>query len=142
MSKTPEELAEEYMDQDKIACAAINHDAEDLVEAAFLAGYKAAQAEIEAYKDGAKDVVKKFKELIAAKDQVADTSKVMPQWISVKDRLPKADDFCLVNTEFDCIRIAQYGWESWRFNDAYSSSEHPKSYVTHWMPLPKPPESK
>jgi len=61
-------------------------------------------------------------------------------WISVKVRLPKTDDFCLVNTEFDCIRIAQYGWESWRFNDAYSSSEHPKSYVTHWMPLPKPPK--
>jgi hypothetical protein len=63
-----------------------------------------------------------------------------PQWISVKDRLPEEDDFCLVNTEFDRITIAQYGWESWRFNDAYSSSEHPKSYVTHWMPLPQPPK--
>lgn len=41
--KTPEELAEEYMNQDKVACAAINHDAEDLVEAAFLAGYQAAK---------------------------------------------------------------------------------------------------
>lgn len=41
--KTPEEMAEEYMNQDKVACDAINHDAEDLVEAAFIAGYEAAQ---------------------------------------------------------------------------------------------------
>jgi flagellar biosynthesis/type III secretory pathway protein FliH len=43
MSKTPEELAEEYMskDNDKVACAAINHAAEHLVKAAFLAGYQA-----------------------------------------------------------------------------------------------------
>jgi hypothetical protein len=43
MSKTPEEMAEEYLDQDKVACDAINHAAEDLVKDAFLAGYKAAQ---------------------------------------------------------------------------------------------------
>jgi hypothetical protein len=41
--KTPEEMAEEYMNEDKVACAAINHAAEHLVEAAFIAGYKAAQ---------------------------------------------------------------------------------------------------
>ena len=43
--KTPEELAEEYMSKnnDKVACAAINHAAEHLVEAAFIAGYEAAQ---------------------------------------------------------------------------------------------------
>jgi len=49
--KTPEELAEEYMDQDKVACAAINHDAEDLVEAAFLAGYQAAAPQWISVKD-------------------------------------------------------------------------------------------
>lgn len=41
--KTPEEMAEEYLDQDKVACDAIDHDAEDLVKDAFLAGYKAAE---------------------------------------------------------------------------------------------------
>lgn len=39
--KTPEQMAEEYLDQDKVACDAINHAAEDLVRAAFLAGYDA-----------------------------------------------------------------------------------------------------
>lgn len=48
--KTPEELAEEYLDQDKVASAAINRDAEDLVKDAFIAGYKAAKDE-EATKD-------------------------------------------------------------------------------------------
>ncbi len=76
----------------------------------------------------------------AAEELLTIVGKKTSQWISVKDRMPKADDFCLVNTEFDRVRIAQYGWESWRFNDAYSSSEHPKSYVTHWMPLPQPPK--
>lgn len=55
MTKTPEQLAasqlaEEYCNQDEVACAAINHDAEDLVKDAFIAGYKAAKEE-EATKD-------------------------------------------------------------------------------------------
>ena len=41
--KTPEEMAEKYLDQDKVASAAINRDAEDLVKDAFIDGYKAAQ---------------------------------------------------------------------------------------------------
>ena len=43
--KTPEQMAEEYLDQDKVVSAAINRDAEDLVKDAFLAGYKAAKDE-------------------------------------------------------------------------------------------------
>ena len=39
--KTPEEMAEEYSDQDKVACDAINHAAEHLIKDAFLAGYQA-----------------------------------------------------------------------------------------------------
>jgi hypothetical protein len=39
--KTPEKMAEEYCNQDKVACDAINHAAEYLVKDAFLAGYKA-----------------------------------------------------------------------------------------------------
>jgi predicted metal-dependent TIM-barrel fold hydrolase len=41
MSKTLEEIAEEYLNRDDIIIDAINHDAEDLVKLAFLAGYKA-----------------------------------------------------------------------------------------------------
>jgi len=62
-----------------------------------------------------------------------------PQWISVKDRLPERGDFVLVNTEFGRITVAKKGWESWVFNDFYKTSYERISYVTHWMPLPKPP---
>jgi len=43
MIKTPEEMAKEYCEQEDVACAAINHAAEDLIKAGFVAGYKAAQ---------------------------------------------------------------------------------------------------
>jgi len=43
MNKTPEELAKQYAKQDEVVISAINHDAEDLVKAAFVAGYKAAK---------------------------------------------------------------------------------------------------
>ena len=64
----------------------------------------------------------------------------MSEWISITDKLPKRGDFCLVSTEFGRITIAEYGWEAWLFNDVYSTMQQPLSYVTHWMPLPKPPE--
>lgn len=48
MNKTPEELAAEYGDIPEIAISAINRDAEDLVQAAFIAGYKTAAQKYEA----------------------------------------------------------------------------------------------
>lgn len=44
--KTPEELAMEYLDQDEIACSAIDHAAEHLVKKAFLDGYQAAKHQL------------------------------------------------------------------------------------------------
>jgi hypothetical protein len=123
--KTPEELAEGYLDQDEVACSAIDHAAEHLVKKAFLDGYQAAKdkynakmQELEAnWKFCCEDKARLLKELAAAekaKDQLADTSKVicnttmqeiqavdtgelmpitnlpMPaKWISVKERLPE-----------------------------------------------------
>jgi hypothetical protein len=63
-----------------------------------------------------------------------------PQWISVKDRLPEMNDLCLVSTQFERVRIAQYRWESWLFDDGFSAVQQLLNYVTHWMPLPKPPK--
>jgi hypothetical protein len=55
----------------------------------------------------------------------------MSEWISVKDRLPEHGSTCLIVTtkKEEGISIA---W----FEKAYWS----KWDVTHWMPLPKPPE--
>ena len=59
------------------------------------------------------------------------------EWISVKDKLPEKDVRVLVYlktdrsyTKIDTDRLDDRGFVRW-FND-----------VTHWMPLPEPPETK
>lgn len=53
-------------------------------------------------------------------------------WISVKDRLPEKDEYvlCFCNIGDGFQAIFHYGKER-KFNG---------TAVTHWMPLPKPPE--
>lgn len=55
-----------------------------------------------------------------------------PQWISVKERHPHNGDYVLVYCNYIAkismaVALLDY-WEKWG--------------VTHWMPLPKPPEDK
>ena len=78
-------------------------------------------------------------------------------WISVKDRLPEAAGYeCLVcaaneNTNQTHVFTAHTGYGEpgwWTSNAHYMSrakspsdnSLHPALRVTHWMPLPEPPE--
>lgn len=64
----------------------------------------------------------------------------MSEWISVKDRLP--DEFgeylgLVDEFEFRGPEIVQFdedGFQRW-YNYEWN-----KSHVTHWMPLPEPPE--
>ena len=78
--------------------------------------------------------------IIPTKDQQADADKVMPQWISVKDRLPEHGVPVLV---FDTLAntIELMSWdkimEVFETDDAYFVQLNDAS---HWMPLPKPPE--
>ena len=56
------------------------------------------------------------------------------EWISVEDRLPtKSHERYLVYTELGIVDFDIYsaigGWQG-------------NSYVTHWMPLPQPPQMK
>jgi hypothetical protein len=84
-----------------------------------------------------------------AKDQLADSDKVMPQWISVKDRLPEEGQDVLV-------------WYHRSYNVAYLQKMKPVKLqppqfnnvemfewcfddfedfdVTYWHPLPAPPK--
>lgn len=58
------------------------------------------------------------------------------QWISVKDRLPEPGSYVLVFTNDYCDYTAHYDGYWW-----LSGEEPTLSYeVTHWMPLPAPPE--
>jgi hypothetical protein len=122
MSKTPEEMAEEYLDKnyelDPHFPADVQGDKlpdRQAARPAFLAGYKAAQ-----------------------------------QWISVKDRLPEEGvGWTMV---YGCILSrwsVQPGFydrqrEEWisRFINGYEDEEGYARLesVTHWMPLPAPPK--
>lgn len=68
-----------------------------------------------------------------------DLAALMPRWIPVTERLPEAGNHVLVYAGFfqpfnEVSYIDAEG--KWRF--AYDDTEVP--IVTHWMPLPTPPE--
>lgn len=70
----------------------------------------------------------------------------MSEWVSVKDRLPETDDMVLVLasgkpreniTLVDAFELAEYDPEGWSLE---TYPEWMDAKVTHWMPLPEPPE--
>lgn len=81
-------------------------------------------------------------------------SDVQPiQWISCKDNMPETlghglstmySDCCLVCDAFGWVGMAYYitdGQKSWwEFADAQNKNKIDWTEVTHWMPLPEPPE--
>lgn len=67
------------------------------------------------------------------------------EWISVKDRLPdKGQDVLAYRGDFNGDMMNTYtylGSENWEDDYGYrGSTEH--EGITHWMPLPEPPEMK
>jgi hypothetical protein len=59
------------------------------------------------------------------------------EWISVKERLPEDDKWVLV-TDGLGIGLAQYNLDQ---DDFFGYNERKvRGYITHWMPLPKPPK--
>ena len=127
MSKTPEEMAEEYLEQDKVVCAAINRDAEDLVKDAFIAGYKAAQQWI-SVKDRLPNVEKTSRSLrresscvlIVSYDNVY-VAHLCEDW---SDRKHFIFEACNCN-----CRVFDMEIDAWKLDQ-----------VTHWMPLPEAPK--
>jgi hypothetical protein len=55
-------------------------------------------------------------------------------WISIDDRLPKLGDRVLIFTS-QALEAVMYK------NGYFNRFGHDIDYATHWMPLPKPPES-
>ena len=59
-------------------------------------------------------------------------------WISVKDRLPeKNGDYLIYNTD----GIVWPYWYDKEYKEWYDSSGYLTESVTHWMPMPEPPET-
>ena len=75
----------------------------------------------------------------------------MTSWISVEDRLPDCGEIVLgalqhwdtKNYYYDVIEKVDEDDCSWRVWDIGYQSEVSHDYdITHWMPLPSPPEDK
>ncbi len=73
----------------------------------------------------------------------------MTEWISVKDRLPKRETEVLGYFKHGKIYVvAQCSWRDnicneWHFSPAsYDPDSAEFEELTHWMPLPNPPENK
>lgn len=110
--KTPEEMAEEYLDQDKVACDAIDHDAEDLVKDAFLAGYKAAQ------------------QWISVKDRLPREGQDCIFYVDFVDKWDSGSE----RINFQEIGV-------FNGKDRFDHRSHTDlDRVTHWQPLPEPPK--
>ena len=72
-----------------------------------------------------------------ANQHVSNTSNALGGWNSVEERLPEPDTDVLTRRStgmgVECYHKEAGGYWSW---DEYSG----KWRVTHWMPLPEPPE--
>ena len=65
----------------------------------------------------------------------------MSKWISIKNRLPREGKEVLVYVVHTLADGTKYGEIEKDFiSDAAKYFYHYYPYVTHWMPLPKPPK--
>ncbi len=60
------------------------------------------------------------------------------QWISVEDKLPKKGTWCLVFSP-RYYQVAEYT-ENEKWAHAYGCNAWNVAEVTHWLPIPKPPQ--
>lgn len=63
-------------------------------------------------------------------------------WVSVKDRLPEDNTLVLALVQYE---VGWYRIFAWRDKKGWASSQEEFSeqdgdFVTHWMPVPDPPE--
>lgn len=82
---------------------------------------------------------------------VAQDTNVLGKWVSVKDRLPEKDGEYLVYIDWRYCQLASFTTNKPKeftfINAGYGWYDYDSDYgfyevrrVTHWMPLPEPPE--
>lgn len=160
MTKTPEEMAEEYADESPWH---LIRDSWTIARDGFLAGYQAAKDTykdaLSTYEEVAKQMLEEAVRIMSPKDQLADAGTVMNSsnnsngWISVKERLPTdADGVTQLWMRGRSLAELVLGCHAVMFEhnekiEGVLDINKPDglwdlSDFTHWMPLPKPPEDK
>ena len=81
---------------------------------------------------------------LAIAQHLIDNGVTVHEWISVKDRLPEYSndgfaDAVLVTDGF-VQHMAYFVGGEWRFAESGEIKEPMWYRITHWMPLPQPPE--
>ena len=67
----------------------------------------------------------------------------MTQWISIKDRLPeKSGEYLVLCQTAANMMVLNFSRKHLAFNvfDCQKDAKTEIKNITHWMPLPKPPE--
>ena len=82
----------------------------------------------------AADAIEDLITALTASNEVIAKSK--QQWIPVTDRLPDHRTTCLIVDD----GVVVVGWRN-LIGEWYDVAGDRLKYVTHWMPLPEPPES-
>ena len=86
-----------------------------------------------------------FTEYLA--DHLISNGVTVQEWIPVEERLPENDVMVIGYTPCDGFMFVgyyheekKYDWKVWRIITAMRSTKVITKKVTHWMPLPEPPE--
>lgn len=72
---------------------------------------------------------------------IANLEAKVPKWVSVKDELPACvpDEYLVANSD-NRVFVAEWGHERWSSEYRFSVGSEILHDVTHWLPLPEPPE--
>ena len=75
--------------------------------------------------------------LCAVQDLIADTPTLTPpnEWVSVEEKLPKEKQRVIVRCEHVGTSVGWILWGNWMADIGPDAGK-----VTHWMPLPAPPD--
>lgn len=63
----------------------------------------------------------------------------MSEWISVKEKMPSDLEYCLITAVRE-VGEGYYWAERGGWYLTRTPSQDLREHVTHWMPLPEPPE--
>lgn len=59
------------------------------------------------------------------------------RWIPVSERLPVNSNLIMFYTKYDGMRMGRFNGDDW---NTVCNVKFSKMAVTHWMPLPNPPQ--